>query len=151
MQARNGLSYRNMRFGPLLRELREAQGINQSELARRSNINHSYVSYLEREVRSPTETVIDALAKGLKASPALFNVMRYVAGFRMDDRREAMRESLQELDALLMFTDRKTVDDVEAVLSLLTELIQSRNSEAWRALGTVDVNLERKVYELSNL
>ena len=61
-----------VRIGKNMRRLRLAQGWSQEEFADRAGFHRTYISGIERGVRNPTVTVIDRLARTLKASPAEF-------------------------------------------------------------------------------
>lgn len=56
-------------FGQLLRELRSQAGITQEELAHRSGLHHTYISLLERGLKSPSLDVIESLARALEKRP----------------------------------------------------------------------------------
>lgn len=57
-------------FGTVVRELREARGWTQEELAERANMNASYLGFVERGDNVPTLTIIIQIAEGLRAEPA---------------------------------------------------------------------------------
>jgi XRE family transcriptional regulator, regulator of sulfur utilization len=57
-------------FGAVVRELREARGWTQEELAERSNMNASYLGFVERGDNVPTLTIIIQIAEGLGVEPA---------------------------------------------------------------------------------
>jgi transcriptional regulator with XRE-family HTH domain len=52
-------------FGKLLRDLREARGIFQAELARRAGVHHTLISRLESGGRRPSREMAVRLARGL--------------------------------------------------------------------------------------
>lgn len=54
-----------MAFGPLLREVRVARGLDQSALARRAGTSQTYVSRVERGAVSPSETTMRRLMHAL--------------------------------------------------------------------------------------
>jgi ribosome-binding protein aMBF1 (putative translation factor) len=56
----------SVKFGRVLKSFRQAAGLSQEELAHRSNLHRTYVSQLERGLKSPSLNAIAALAKGLK-------------------------------------------------------------------------------------
>ena len=56
-------------FGTVVRELREARGWTQEELAERANMNASYLGFVERGDNVPTLTIIIQIAEGLRAEP----------------------------------------------------------------------------------
>lgn len=53
-----------------MRQLRMARCWSQEELGERSGLDRTYVSGIERGVRNPTLTVLEALANGLGVSLA---------------------------------------------------------------------------------
>lgn len=56
-------------FGTVVRELREARGWTQEELAERANMNASYLGFVERGDNVPTLTIIIQIAEGLRTEP----------------------------------------------------------------------------------
>ena len=56
-------------FGAIVRELREARGWTQEQLAERAEMNGSYLGFLERGDNVPTLTTIVQIAEGLKLDP----------------------------------------------------------------------------------
>lgn len=55
--------------GRNVRQLRQARGLSQEELAFEAGLDRTYVSGIERGVRNPTVTIIGKLARGLKTTP----------------------------------------------------------------------------------
>ncbi|SHH27760.1 helix-turn-helix domain-containing protein [Bradyrhizobium erythrophlei] len=60
----------NSVFGQVLSELRGAAALSQEELAHRSGIHRTYVSQVERGLKSPTITVVLQLSKALDTMPS---------------------------------------------------------------------------------
>lgn len=60
----------NGSLGAVIKNLRMRAGISQEELADRASIHRTYVSQLERGLKSPTIQMLFQLAKALKASPS---------------------------------------------------------------------------------
>lgn len=56
-------------FGRVLSDLRRQQGLTQEELAERAGVHWTYVSQLERGIKSPSLATIAALAESLKLPP----------------------------------------------------------------------------------
>lgn len=56
-------------FGAVVRELREARGWTQEELAERAEMNASYLGFVERGDNVPTLTIIIQIAEGLSVKP----------------------------------------------------------------------------------
>lgn len=64
------------RFGAVVRELREVRGWTQEQLAERSDMNASYLGFVERGDNVPTLTILIQIAEGLGVAPAdLLNAM----------------------------------------------------------------------------
>ena len=57
-------------FGAVIRELREARGWTQEQLAERAEMNASYLGFVERGDNVPTLTIIIQIAVGLEVAPA---------------------------------------------------------------------------------
>jgi transcriptional regulator with XRE-family HTH domain len=63
MTRRTGLQ---IAFGAVLRAARKAAELSQEELAHRSGIHRTFVSQIERGVKSPTLLTMERLASALK-------------------------------------------------------------------------------------
>ena len=57
-------------LGEILREAREAAGMTQEQLALAAGVDRSYVSQLERDLKSPTIQMLFRLCQALQASPS---------------------------------------------------------------------------------
>jgi transcriptional regulator with XRE-family HTH domain len=55
-----------------LRQIRQAQGLSQEELADRAEINRNYVGMLENEQHAATVDMLEKLAIALDIEPARF-------------------------------------------------------------------------------
>ena len=55
-------------FGRILKQMREKKGLSQEELAFKAELHRTYVSQLERGVKSPSLKTIHRLAKALGLS-----------------------------------------------------------------------------------
>jgi transcriptional regulator with XRE-family HTH domain len=58
------------KFGKLLKELREKNGLTQEELSTDADLDRTYISMLERGLRQPTLQTLFALANALHVSPS---------------------------------------------------------------------------------
>lgn len=56
------------KFGALIRSKRDAGGLTQEDLAHKAGIHRTYLSLLERGLRTPTIEVVRLLAKALKTT-----------------------------------------------------------------------------------
>ncbi len=63
-------SWPNTVFGEQLRQLRKAAGFTQEELAFRVGLDRTYISLLERGIKSPTLNTFFRLCKVLNQQPA---------------------------------------------------------------------------------
>jgi transcriptional regulator with XRE-family HTH domain len=59
----------NLALAETIKELRAKAGITQEELADRASVHRTYVSQLERGLKSPTLEVLFRLAHALEADP----------------------------------------------------------------------------------
>jgi transcriptional regulator with XRE-family HTH domain len=57
-------------FGAVVRELRDARGWTQEQLAERSEMNASYLGFVERGDNVHTLTIIIQISEGLGVEPA---------------------------------------------------------------------------------
>ncbi len=55
-------------FGQAMRERRRELGISQEELSFRANVHRTYISQLERGIKSPSLKVIELIAQALNMS-----------------------------------------------------------------------------------
>jgi transcriptional regulator with XRE-family HTH domain len=56
-------------LGQILRETRLAAGLTQEQLALTAAVDRSYISQLERDLKSPTVSTLFRLCQAMKASP----------------------------------------------------------------------------------
>ncbi len=61
----------NLTLGRTICQLRESLGLSQEDLADRAGIHRTYVSQLERGIKSPTLGVLIKIAKALNTKPSL--------------------------------------------------------------------------------
>lgn len=61
----------NEALGRTISQLRESLGLSQEDLAGRAGIHRTYVSQLERGIKSPTLGVLIKIAKALDTKPSL--------------------------------------------------------------------------------
>lgn len=57
-------------FGLVLKELRQASGLSQEELAFKAGLHRTYISQLERGEKSPSLKTLQRLAKALGIKPS---------------------------------------------------------------------------------
>lgn len=60
----------NVAFGKVIAALRQAAHLSQEELADRAAIHRTYVSQVERGLKSPTIVVLIRLAQALNTTPS---------------------------------------------------------------------------------
>ncbi|WFU23158.1 helix-turn-helix transcriptional regulator [Bradyrhizobium sp. CB1717] len=60
----------NAPFGKIIANLRNAAGLSQEELAERAKIHRTYVSQIERGLKSPTLVMLFRLAQALNTTPS---------------------------------------------------------------------------------
>lgn len=65
-------SWLNIVFGEQLRSVRKAASMTQEELAFRAGLDRTYISLLERGLKSPTLTTFFQLCRVLNQKPAIF-------------------------------------------------------------------------------
>jgi transcriptional regulator with XRE-family HTH domain len=53
-------------FGEVLREVREASGQSQDDLAVKAKLNRTFISFMERGLKQPSLCTLLALARGLR-------------------------------------------------------------------------------------
>lgn len=70
------MSNPNAAFGKAICDLRKSAGISQEELADLASIHRTYVSQIERGLKSPTIVILAKLAKALNTTPS--KIMRMV-------------------------------------------------------------------------
>lgn len=65
-------------FGEVLRDVREAAGQSQDDLAKKSRLNRTFISFMERGLRQPSLGTLLALGRALhlRASTLLAKVER---------------------------------------------------------------------------
>jgi len=68
MATRGGKTSPEALFGREIARLRKQVGISQEELAFRAEVHRTYISQLERGLKSPTLSMILKLSRALKAS-----------------------------------------------------------------------------------
>ena len=59
-------------FGIVLKQFRTKKALSQEELAHRSSLDRTYISLLERGLRSPTINTLFALCRSLEISSSQF-------------------------------------------------------------------------------
>ncbi|MBI3947149.1 MAG: helix-turn-helix transcriptional regulator [Armatimonadetes bacterium] len=74
------------KVGAALRRFREQRGLTQEELAFRCNIHRTYVSQLERGLKSPTLRLLWGICACLDVAPS-----RFVASVESGDREGSSR------------------------------------------------------------
>jgi transcriptional regulator with XRE-family HTH domain len=57
-------------LGKVISSLRQSAGLSQEELAERASIHRTYVSQIERGLKSPTIAILLKLSKALETTPS---------------------------------------------------------------------------------
>jgi transcriptional regulator with XRE-family HTH domain len=86
-------------FGKALREARKSRGLTQEDFAQVSG--RTYVSSLERGLKSPTFDKMAELAQTLDIHPLTLLTMAYLNGRRGESLRSLQTRVEREIDALL--------------------------------------------------
>lgn len=83
-------------FGKHLKQLRQLQELTQQELAERADMSISFLSTIERGLKSPTIETLEKLAEALGIS--LSQLMSFDSGVKLieDDRASQLRQLLTE-------------------------------------------------------
>jgi transcriptional regulator with XRE-family HTH domain len=59
-----------MNFGEYLKKKREEKGFSQSELSELADLDRTYISMLEREIKTPTIKTLVKIGKALQIKPS---------------------------------------------------------------------------------
>jgi transcriptional regulator with XRE-family HTH domain len=59
-----------LKVGEELRKAREEAGMTQGDLAAKANVHRTYISQVERDVKTPTLTVFFRLCYAMKIAPS---------------------------------------------------------------------------------
>lgn len=115
-----------MEFANTLREYRAQARMSQTELARRSGLDHSYVSRLESGYRTPTRDAVIKLAKAMELSPEKRDRLLASAGFMPMQIQCVLQEESVASDLWQFLLDptfsEETKDEVRDVVSSLLSL-----------------------------
>jgi transcriptional regulator with XRE-family HTH domain len=74
-------------FGVILRRLRKEKGLSQEGLAAESGFHRTYISLLERGLKSPSLSTIERLAKSFDVEPHYLLLLAEEAGKSDKERR----------------------------------------------------------------
>jgi transcriptional regulator with XRE-family HTH domain len=132
-------------FAIALKHYREAAGLSQEELASRAGLDRTYVSQLERALKSPTLTSIEKLSKclGIEARMLLrdrkgMNTLRVPADYLMRDVEQVafVRQSRSVQVPAVMLTSainvaHELIDDMYAVELDIAKTLGMRNLNAF--------------------
>lgn len=87
----------NIAFASTLRKLRNDRGLSQYAFAKATDLDRTYISLLERGLRSPTLDTLLALARGLDV-PLVDLVASIESALQIDDRAQASNEQSRAVD-----------------------------------------------------
>jgi DNA polymerase V len=83
----------SLKFGQALKEARLSKGLSQEELALESELDRTYISMLERDVKNPTLGTISKLSKSLGITPLdLVSRSQQLAGNTLSSRSSFSRK-----------------------------------------------------------
>lgn len=100
-------------FPTLLKHFRERACLSQSKLADKSGFDHSYISRLESNARTPTRDAVVKLSDALKLDDADWQALMIAAGFISDDDGElltALKEDLEVSGLAAVLVDARLSD-----------------------------------------
>lgn len=83
-------------FGEALSKARKARGLSQEDFSIESS--RTYVSMLERGMKSPTLTKVEALARVIGVHPLSLLVLSYLSTHA--DRKEALKTLIKEIEGI---------------------------------------------------
>lgn len=89
------MSKSDLNFGLALKECRQRAGLSQEELALESQLDRTYISMLERNIKAPTLTTLVKIAEALDVTPAVLLSMaengNKLENLKLQQRREKLR------------------------------------------------------------
>jgi len=106
-------------FSRRLKELRSTRGLSQIALAKKAEINLSYLNRLERGDATPGLDLICKLAGGLGVSPVEF----FAPAQPLDPIQPLRQQVRQHFDAVLQKADRSTLEMLAQMHSLLNSAL----------------------------
>lgn len=121
----------DMHFAQTLARVRTDIGISQSFLARRIDMDHSYINRLEKGNRKPSREAVEKIIGGLHldyGDPQALELMD-AAGFRLVGtypRYESYQ--IEEVNKSFAVADYETQKDVNIALKLLVDLMKLRQA-----------------------
>ena len=82
-----------MSFSESLKTFRESTGLSQYQFAKKSGVNHSYVSRLEAGSRQPTREMVQNFARVLELNPPQAEYLFRQAGFVYNDQETPVEDT----------------------------------------------------------
>jgi transcriptional regulator with XRE-family HTH domain len=122
-------------FAATLRQAREAQGLSQSRLAARAGYDHSYVSRLESDSRSPTRDAVLNLASAMGLDEYRRDRLLASAGFLPVRVENLLASEPVVSEAFTVLSDGSLPRDVREDLR---DAIRMALRQAQRAVGGWD-------------
>ncbi len=118
-----------VRVGARIRELREAQGMSQRDLATAIGMARSLVAYVEQGTKAPTISTLDAIAMALGVTVSELTAEKPEKGAtRKNEPTEAVPENCRRLVALLRTRGPEYVATLEKVVKLMDDFAKARGS-----------------------
>jgi transcriptional regulator with XRE-family HTH domain len=115
-----------MSFGYALRKFRDGRGLSLRELATLCGIDHAYIHRLEKDEKtSPSDDVIEALARNLKLNARRARMLRFLVGKNAD-------ESLIDL---FLEEEDQPVEFFESLATMSFRGKRPESKDEWRKLA----------------
>src|SRR5689334_8708793 len=103
-------------LGEFIRRQRELQQLTMRQLADLVGISNPYLSQIERGLRDPSETVLDAIARNLKLSDEALHAHGARRGDEDDDEEPAVVTALREDPRLTPRQRRALIEVYESIV-----------------------------------
>jgi transcriptional regulator with XRE-family HTH domain len=116
-------------FASTLRTFRERARISQSELGRRCDFDHSFVSRLESGNRAPSRNTVEAISSAINLGKDDHALLLHAAGFVSDDERSPMSPLAVEVHSLLS-DERAPLQYRMMVAQVVSALVHGGRSNA---------------------
>src|SRR5574337_1105026 len=109
-----------MDIGKRLRELREAKGLSQGDIERRSGLLRSYISRVEGGYTAPSLTTLDKFAKALEVEP--YQLFFRGPGHPIAPRVPPQASQSKSVRKLIKYFEDMTTPNRKLILTLASKL-----------------------------